>query len=197
MDKLSVIQNVAIFGSADIPETHPVYQSAYESAKILAQHGLRVVNGGGPGVMKAATDGAREGGGSTLTVTFEPKNAPFFEGKLKTNIADREIVAQDYVERLKGLIDASDAYIVYQGGTGTLSEWATIWLMAHIYYGHHKPFILYGDFWQEVLDVIYKHFFIGETEKKIFTIVNTQEEMWNALKGFDAELLSIEQSRKS
>lgn len=190
MDKLTTIQSVAIFGSADVNDGHPVYRDAFRAAQKLGEHGIRVVNGGGPGVMKAATDGARSVGAPTLSVTFEPKDAPFFEGKLKTNIADREIVTPDYVERLKGLIDASDAYVVFQGGTGTLSEWATIWLMSHIYYGHHKPFVLYGDFWHEVIEVIEKHFFIGELENKVFVIVNTPEAMWEALQKFDQEISS-------
>lgn len=188
MDKLSKIQSVAIFGSADINDGHPVYRDAFRVAQTLGEHGIRVVNGGGPGVMKAATDGARSVGASTLAVTFEPVDAPFFEGKLKTNIADREIVTPDYVERLKGLIDASDAYVIFQGGTGTLSEWATVWLLSHIYYGHHKPFILYGEFWHEVIEVIEKNFFIGELETKVFAIVNTPEAMWAELERFDKEI---------
>lgn len=189
---LKVIKNVAIFGSADVNDGHPVYREAFRVSQALGEHGIRVVNGGGPGVMKAATDGARSVGASTLAVTFEPIDAPFFEGKLKTNVADREIKTSDYVERLKGLIDVSDAYVVFQGGTGTLSEWATIWLMSHIYYGHHKPFILYGDFWHEVIEVIQKHFFIGELEHKVFTIVNNPDDMWKALEQFDLELTALQ-----
>ena len=38
-----------------------------------------------------------------------------------------------------GLMSQSDLFICFRGGTGTLSEWATAWLLAHLYYGHHKP----------------------------------------------------------
>jgi uncharacterized protein (TIGR00730 family) len=192
MDNLSVIKSVAIFGSADVNDGHPVYRDAYRAAQKLGEHGIRVVNGGGPGVMKAATDGARSVGASTLSVTFEPIDAPFFEGKLPTNKPDREIKTPDYVERLKGLIDASDAYVIFQGGTGTLSEWTTVWLLSHIYYGHHKPFILYGDFWHEVIEVIQKNFFIGKMEHKVFAIVNSPEEMWSELERFDKEVSAFQ-----
>lgn len=188
MSDLKRIKSIALFGSADIPKDHPVYKEAYESAKLLAQHGLRVVNGGGPGVMKAATDGASSVGGDTFNIVFEPTNATFFEGKLSTNKADREFRAHDYVERMNTLIEVSDAFVIFQGGTGTLSEWSSVWLLAHIYHGYHKPFILFGDFWQEIVDVLKKHLFIGAVEMSVFRIVTTVDEMWEAVKEFDKEI---------
>ncbi len=188
MSELKTIKSVAIFGSADINDGHPVYREAFRAAQLLGEHGLQIVNGGGPGVMKAATDGGKSVGAKTLAVTFEPINAPFFEGRLKTNMADEETKTPDYIDRVRGLIDASDAFVIFQGGTGTLSEWAMVWLLSHIYYGHHKPFILYGDFWHEVLEVMKKHFFIGEMEHKVFSVVNSTEEMWTELVRLDSEL---------
>ena len=52
------IKRVAFFGDANIPEEDPVYKDAYEIAKLIAQKGYTIVNGGGPGVMNAATSGA-------------------------------------------------------------------------------------------------------------------------------------------
>jgi predicted Rossmann-fold nucleotide-binding protein len=87
-----------------------------------------------------------------------------------------------------GLMEHSDAFVVFKGGTGTLSEWATAWLMAHIYFGHHKPFILYGEYWHEVVDCIRNNFFIGEKEMEVFQIVKNEEELIPALKRFEQEL---------
>lgn len=187
---LQIIKSVAIFGSADIHEDHPTYQDAFKAAQRLGQHKIRVIDGGGPGVMKAATDGANSVGGDTFNIVFEPTNAPFFEGKLTTNKADRELRAHDYVERMNALIEASDAYVIFKGGTGTLSEWANVWLLAHIYHGYHKPFILFGSFWKEIVDVIHKHLFIGDVEMDVFRIVTTVDEMWDALQEFDDELVT-------
>jgi hypothetical protein len=29
---------------------------------------------------------------------------------------------------------------------GTIIEFGTAWVLAKLYYGHHKPFILFGEF---------------------------------------------------
>ncbi len=182
------IKYIAIFGSADIDEKHPLYQEAINIARTLAYHNKVIVNGGGPGVMDAATRGAHQAGGQTIGITFYPKDMPEFEGRYYKNIVDQEIKTKNYVERLFGLIDHADAFIIMQGGTGTLSEWATAWLLAHLYYGKHKPLILYGQFWHEVMDTITSNFFIGQKETDVYTIVNDEGELIEALARFEAQL---------
>ncbi len=182
------IKNIAMFGSADVDEQHPLYQEAFKVARYLAYHGKVVVNGGGPGVMQAATQGAEAAGGDTLAVTFYPKDMPEFEGRFAENIVDKEIKTANYVERMFGLIDNADAFVCFQGGTGTLSEWSTAWLLAHLYYGNHKPLILYGEFWQELMEVVSEHFFIGRKEHEVYRIVKNEEELIDALKNYEQEL---------
>jgi len=183
------IKYVAMFGSADIGPSHPLYHDAFNVARYLAYHDKIVVNGGGPGVMAAATEGARSAGGETLAVTFNPpEEMTQFTERFEGNHVDKEIRTANYIERMFGLINHADAFIVFQGGTGTLSEWATAWLLAHLYYGHHKPLILYGGFWHKVMDVINENFFIGEIEQKVYKIAENEEEMIAALEYFEKEL---------
>jgi len=182
------IKYVAMFGSADIDSHHPLYRDAFVVARYLAYHNKVVVNGGGPGVMAAATEGAEAGGGETLAVTFYPTDMPEFEGRYAENHVDKEIKTANYIERMFGLMDHADAFIVFQGGTGTLSEWATAWLLGHLYYGNHKPMILYGEFWDKVMRVINESFFIGEKEKTIYKIVHNEGELIVALNEFEVEL---------
>jgi len=167
-----------------------LYQEAFNVARYLAYHDKVIVNGGGPGIMQAATDGAKAGGGQTLVVTFspDPLEAPEFEGRFNENKADKEIKTKNYVERMFGLMEHADAFIIFKGGTGTLSEWATTWLMAHIYYGHHKPFILYGEFWYEVVQCMENNFFIGKHEMEVFEIVKDEAELIPAFTRFEREL---------
>jgi uncharacterized protein (TIGR00725 family) len=182
------IKRVGIFGSADVPEDSGLYKDAFEAAKLLAQDGKLIVDGGGPGVMEAATKGARSVGGHTLAVTFYPTDAPNFEGRFHGNIVDKEIKTKNYIQRMFTLMDNADAFVIFRGGTGTLSEWATTWLLAHLYYGHHKPFILYGEWWQEVVDVMVKNFLIEGPEMKVFKIATDAQEMLYILDEFEQEL---------
>ena len=182
------ITKIAIFGSADIDEQHPLYRETFSIARHLAYNGKIIVNGGGPGAMDAATKGAQAGGGKTIGVTFYPADMPEFEGRYYKNIVDQEIKTVSYVERMFGLMDNADAFICVQGGTGTLSEWATAWLLAHLHYGNHKPIILYGDFWHEVMTVIDEHFFLSRKEHEVYRIAKNQDELLEALQLFEQEL---------
>ena len=182
------VNKIALFGSADVDERHPLYREVFGVARYLAYHDKIIVNGGGPGVMDAATQGAQAGGGKTIGVTFYPKDMPEFEGRSFQNHLDVEIKTANYIERMFGLMEEADAFICFQGGTGTLSEWATAWLLSHLYYGNHKPLILYGAFWYEVMKVINDHFFIGSKENQIYRIVKNESELIEALNQFEVEL---------
>jgi len=182
------LDRIAFYGSADIEENDPVCQAAFAAAAYVAQLKKTVVNGGGPGVMGSATKGAKSVGGKTIAVTFEPTDMPEFEGRDGDNIVDREIKTSNYIERMFGLMDNADLFVCFKGGTGTLSEWATAWLLAHLYYGNHKPIILYGEFWHEVMEVIHKHFLIGYKEAKVYRIVSNLEEFKVALRIFEEEM---------
>lgn len=182
------LQNVAIFGSADVDEQHPLFQEVFTIARHLAYSGRTVVDGGGPGVMLAATSGAKSVGGRVVTVTFEPTDMPEFEGKADGNVPDLEIKTANYIERMFGLMDQADAFICVQGGTGTLSEWATAWLLAHLYYGNHKPLLLYGKFWHALLNVVNENFFINEKEKQVYRIVENPDQLFLAFAELELEL---------
>lgn len=184
-----LIRNVAFFGDADLSKNDPVYKDAYETAKILAQNGFTIVDGGGPGVMQAATTGAQEGDGPTLTVTFDPVDAPGFEGRYLHNVPDKEIVTTNYIERMFKLMEYGDMFIIFKGGSGTISEFGTAWVLAKLYYGHHKPFILFGHFWAEIIDCLRKGMNIDKKELSVFEIVNTPKEALEAVKRLEKKLV--------
>src|SRR3989344_8845064 len=108
---MSKFNKITIFGFADAKEGDRVWKDAFETAKLLAENGYTIVNGWGPGVMKAATLGAHAGGGKAIGISFYPKDAPLFEGRDKTNLIDEEIVTEHYIDRTMMLLDAGDAYI--------------------------------------------------------------------------------------
>src|SRR3990172_12304459 len=104
---------ITIFGFADSHEDRPEWKDAYETSKLLAENGYTIVNGGGPGVMKASTLGAKEGGGKVIGVSFYPKNAPNFEGRDLTNPIDEEIKTEHYLGRTLELFNISYVYLIF------------------------------------------------------------------------------------
>ena len=187
-DQKGFIKNVAFFGDADITETDETYTEAFKLAQILAKAGYVIVDGGGPGVMEAATSGAKKEGGKTITVTFDPTSAPGFEGKYIGNVPDEEIVTTNYVERMFKLMEYGDIFIMFKGGSGTISEFGTAWVLAKLYYGHHKPFILMGSYWAEIIDVFRKNMNIDSKELSVFEIANKVEDVLPIIKKFEKNL---------
>jgi uncharacterized protein (TIGR00725 family) len=187
-----LIENIGFFGDASLPKSDPAYKDAYGVAKLLAENGYTIVDGGGPGIMDAATQGAEAGHGETLTVTFYPENAPGFEGRYVGNIPDREIVTTNYIERMFKLLEHSDMFIIFKGGSGTISEFGTAWVLAKLYYGHHKPFILFGEFWKEVIDAIKKGMNLDEKELSVFKIVSKLEDVLPTIQEFERDLMKAD-----
>ena len=181
------IRNISFFGYSEAKPGEELYEDAFKTAKLLAENGFVIVNGGGPGVMHASTKGASAVDGETLAVTFYPEDAPGFEGKYLGNVTTKEIITDTYIERMFKLIEYGDTYIVFQGGTGTLSEFATIWCLARLYYGRHKPFILYGDFWKNIIKAFEKNMIVRGEEFKVLKIVNSPKEVLEALEEMEEQ----------
>jgi uncharacterized protein (TIGR00730 family) len=182
------IKNIAFFGDANISETDEIYVQAFDVAEALAIKGFVVVDGGGPGIMEAATSGAVKGGGKTIAVTFDPVGAVGYEGRYIKNVTDTEVVTTNYIERMFKLLEYGDVFIIFKGGSGTVSEFGAAWVLAKLYYGHHKPIILYGHFWAEILDVLRKNLNIDNTEMSVFEICSTKEEVLNAIDRFEKKV---------
>lgn len=188
------IKNIAFFGDANISETDETYRDAFEVAEALAKEGYVIVNGGGPGVMEAATSGAEKGGGDTISITFDPVGAVGYEGRYLKNVTDTEVVTTNYIERMFKLLEYGDIFVIFKGGSGTVSEFGTAWVLAKLYFGHHKPIILYGSFWAEILDVLRKNLNIDSTEMSVFEICSTRDEVLKAIKRFENKITQRDHS---
>jgi uncharacterized protein (TIGR00730 family) len=179
-------RSVTIFGWSQSQPGEEVYEAARDVARLLAGQGLTVVSGGFGGEMEAAARGAKEGGGKAIGVTFYPKLATKFEaGKQASSYLDQEIVTGNYLERTLKLIALGDAFICFNGGTGTISEWGMAWGLARIYYGRHKPLIMYGTFWKDIVRVIERNMHIRPEEKKVYRIVSSPSQAIRALLSLD------------
>ena len=187
-----LINNVTYFGDSAIPEGDPIYTEVWESAKFLAEKGYAIVNGGGPGIMKAATDGAEAVNGRTIAIYWQPKLASFFEGKNLANVTDESETASNYLIRTLGLIEEGDAYIVCKGGTGTISEFGMVWCLAKLYYGANKPVILFGDFWDDLILAFQRDMYIDELELSVLYRAKTKEDILRILIEHESKIKNSE-----
>ena len=186
--KKSKVENITFLGYADAKESDDPFKAAYEVARLCAKEGYTIVNGAGPGIMKASTLGAHAGGGKAIGITFYPKDTPMFEGRDETNKVDELIVEQDYLDRTLKLLETGQIFVIFNGGTGTISEFGMAWGLARLYFGHHKPSILYGDFWQEIIFAFTRGMYIRPEERLVFKIVNRPEDALAAVNEFKEEI---------
>lgn len=182
------IKQISYFGFADAAENDPLYKEAYECAKYLTGKGYVAINGGGPGTMKAVSEGAKAAGGKAIGVTFYPKDITNFEGRDINNPLDEEIKTKNYLERTLMLLDLGDAFVIFRGGTGTISEFGMAWGMARLYFGHHKPLILYGNFWDEIIKNFEKNMRIRPEDLKVYKVVDNPKGAYKAIQAFEAAL---------
>lgn len=184
-DSSRLINNVTFFGDSAIPEGDPIFESVKAAAELLANNGYTIVDGGGPGIMQAATSGAQAADGKTIAIYWEPKLASHFEGKNTANLTDESETYSNYVMRTLGLIEKGDVYVVCKGGTGTISEFGMVWCLAKLYYGSHKPVILYGDFWDELIESFQKTMYIDEVELAVLKRATTPEQVLALISSFE------------
>lgn len=178
------IKRVAFFGDADAKESDQHYIDAFETAKAVAKAGYIIVNGGGTGVMKASTLGAKEVGGKVEIVVINPKKKiNNFEGLDKENgeLADKIFKIKDYPARLNKLIEIADAFVIFNGGVGTLSEVGLTWEMAKFEYGKHEPLLFFGAEWKCVVETLIDKMNFEPIEKKVYQFVSNPEEVVETL----------------
>lgn len=148
-EKLSKVGPCAtVFGSARVREGDYDYELARKVGRLLADDGVTVMTGGGPGIMEAANRGAFEKGGCSvgcnIELPFEQKPNPY------TNVS---VTFNYFFVRKVMLVKYSSAFIIMPGGFGTLDE--LFEAITLIQTNKIKPFpiIMIGSkFWGGMLD---------------------------------------------
>jgi uncharacterized protein (TIGR00730 family) len=139
---------VTVFGSARFPEDHEYYQAARRIGQLLAENKFTVMTGGGPGVMEAASRGAKEKGGRTIGCNINIA----LEQRPNTYL-DRWITFRYFFIRKVMLTKFSRAFVVMPGGLGTLDEFFEMATLIQTRKMSTLPMILYGTaFWAPLID---------------------------------------------
>jgi len=137
---------VTIFGSSVPLPGEEQYETAYKLGLILAKNNLSVCNGGNRGIMEAVSKGAVENSGNAIGITLDGvfNNHNEYLTEL--------IVCKTLFERITRLINTGDAFVILQGGTGTLLELASVWELMNKQFINQKPFACYGKLWSPLID---------------------------------------------
>jgi len=128
---------ITVFGSGHMEENFPEYQRATVLGVALAEKGFTVCNGGYGGIMEASARGAKQVGGKTLGIITKEMH------RHANRWIDRVKAEKTWRDRLLRLIKTGDAFVVFDGGTGTLTELFTIWEMTNKQL-ISKPIIIHG-----------------------------------------------------
>jgi uncharacterized protein (TIGR00730 family) len=117
-DNLASIENgVSIFGSARTKPHDRYYRDAVEVARLLAEHRIPVITGGGPGIMEAGNRGAKEAGGESVGCNIE---LPFEQGN--NPYLTKNLLFKFFFVRKTMFVKYATAFIVFPGGYGTMDE---------------------------------------------------------------------------
>ena len=169
-------KTITIFGSAIPREDDAQYKFAYELGAALAKEGFNICTGGYGGIMEAASKGAYDNAGYVYGVTIELWN------KEPNQYLTVEVREEKLFERITKLLELGDAYIILQGGTGTLLEFSAVWEYANKNLQQPKPIICNSNMWKEIVDVMNKQMIVENRRTDLIRCFDTVEEIVEYLK---------------
>ncbi len=184
LDALSHLPpSASVFGSARTHASHPYYKAARQCARRLAEEGIGVITGGGPGIMEAANRGAFEADGVSvgLNISLPQEQVP--------NPFQTIALHFDYFFVRKVMfVKHSSAFVIFPGGFGTLDEFFESLTLIQTLKIQAFPVICYGrDFWQrpidwvrEVLDT--QHHMISPRDNELYMVSDDVEEIVHIVK---------------
>lgn len=171
---------VSFFGSAKTSLEDDLYTDAEELAERLAKKGFAVVTGGSSGIMEAANKGAFKVGGTSVGLNINLSEAQTYNPYLT-----EKFTFDHFFVRKVMLTYASEVYIYFPGGFGTLDEFFEIVTLVQTKKIRKVPIILFGKhYWEPLLAFIEttlyrEHAAIDERDMTLYTLVDSVDEAYD------------------
>jgi uncharacterized protein (TIGR00730 family) len=139
---------VSIFGSARMDPSDPYCEQARQTAALLAENGIAVITGGGPGIMQAANRGAREAGGRSIGLNIELPHEqepnPFLDTMIEFHY---------FFVRKVMFLKYSIGFILFPGGFGTMDELFESLTLVQTQRNDNFGVVLFGSaYWKGLVD---------------------------------------------
>ncbi len=168
------------FGTARKSLPQFVYDDAEALGARLGKAGYAVITGGSGGVMEAANKGAYEVGASSIGLNIQ---LPMEQTENKY-VTEKTTFEHFFVRKVM-LVFASEVYIFFPGGFGTLDEFSEILTLVQTHKIKKVPLVLYGrDYWEPYVNLfrtllLEKYQSIDEADLALFQIVDSVDEAYD------------------
>lgn len=152
MTGMNRIRTICVYCGSGAGNNPRFVEAAATFGKLLAEHGIGLVYGGGSlGLMGAVANGVLDNGGMVTGIIPEFLNS---RERMLTRVQEL-IVTPDMHERKRLMFERSDAFVALPGGVGTLEEFVEQLTWQQL--GRHsKPVLLANidGFWEPLLALL-------------------------------------------
>jgi hypothetical protein len=175
---------VTVFGSARAAEGDPVYEQARELGRLLAEAGLAVITGGGPGVMAAANRGCFEAGGFSVGCNIELPHEQWLNPWVDLGVEFRY-----FFVRKTMFVKYAEGFVIFPGGFGTLDElFESLTLIQTGKIKHFPVFLVGSAYWAGLLAWLRQTLLasrtITEEDLTLFVVTDDLAEVVDGLRRF-------------
>jgi hypothetical protein len=184
----SGVRKVSIFGSTHIQESDPYYHLARDLAQRLAQEGLMVITGAGPGIMQAGHEGAGPEHSFGVNIRL-----PAVQQANRFIKDDSKLMSfHFFFTRKLMFVKEADAVVIFPGGFGTHDELSESLTLAQTGKSQIVPIILmdlpgeaYWKAWERfVREAMLSRRYIAGTEFSFFKIMDNIDAAIGEIKAF-------------
>lgn len=170
---------VTVFGSARLGESDRYYKQARQLGGMLANEGIGVITGGGPGIMEAANRGAFENNGLSIGVNI------LLETEQEPNpyLSDYILMEHFFARKLL-LVKYSYGIVVFPGGFGTADELFEVLTLVQTRKLEMFPIVLVGlEYWGGLLSWVKSHMIpTGTINPKDFDLITPTDDLDEAVR---------------